>query len=329
MRWEGFHEMRALITGIAGMIGSHLAERLFELGWEVDGIDDLSTGNPENVNHAKLGVCVVAPVCDIGDYSLSETEYDVIFHLAAHVGPAYVTRDALGMLLDHGDDAVVVCELAERTGATLVMTSTSEVYQYNTPPFRESDNLTIGPSHYPRCAYAVSKLNMEHIGLAYHRQHGVKTVIARLCNCVGPRQREKEGFVLPIFAKQALTGQPITVHGDGSAKRVFTHVKDTVEALIALATTPEAVGEIVNVSSVGEPRSVLSAAYAITDYCLDRYGGPRMSIQSIPYPDPAWEAMRTRVADVSKLERLTGLRFGDRWDEIVADVCADQARQWA
>lgn len=318
--------MRALVTGVAGFIGSHLAGRLLDLGWEVDGIDDFSTGRVENIKGLKLGTLISDALINAGDCSISGKNYGVIFHLAAHVGPAYVVRQALEMLIDHPVDAVVVCELAKRADAALVMASTSEVYSYNNES-RESDNLVIGSSEYPRAAYAVSKLNMEHIGLAYHRQYGVKTVVARLCNCVGPRQREKEGFVLPIFAKQALTGQPITVHGDGTAKRCFTHVRDTVEALIALATKPGCIGEIVNVASCAEPRTIRSVAVDVGMHCWERYGASESPIQFIPYPDQAWEQMRTRVADVSKLERLTGLKFGDRWEDIVADVCADQAQQ--
>lgn len=326
--------MKTLVTGIAGMIGSHLADRMIAGGWCVTGVDDLSTGLREHVNDdvkfTKGDASVYMRQADYcyGD-DLQTERPDVIFHLAARLGPADVLADPLACLHEHQEHAITACELAKATGAILVLASSSEVYGYSTAtPFREDAPLLIGPSHLPRCSYAISKLMVEHIGMAYHRQHGVKVIIPRFFNVVGKRQRL--GFVLPIFARQALAGQPMTVHGDGSARRCFTWVEDAVEALIRLVDNPEAQGKIVNVGANRPSVQMVTAAKAIRARASVAYGIPIAPIEYVPYEttgDVAWANFSVRIPDTLKLKCLTGMTFEDRWGKIVEDVVDDQAVQ--
>ena len=188
-----------------------------------------------------------------------------------------MVADPLALLREHAEHAAVVCELAARSNAAVVLASSSEVYQWNdSAQMREDDALTIGPSHLPRCAYAISKLYTEHLGLAYARQRGVRVTVARIFNTVGPRQRD--AFVLPIFARQALCAEPLTVHGDGGQIRTFTYVRDTVEALLRLAVTPAAAGEIINVAAGGPSITVGALAEWVAGHVEATYGVPRRAI---------------------------------------------------
>jgi UDP-glucose 4-epimerase len=311
---------RALITGVSGFIGQHLARHLVAEGWDVAGCDHhpLPPGSP----------AIDFRQCDVREAGLGKL--DAIFHLAAIVGPADVVRLRFRMMTEHADDAAYLCSLAMYAGCPIVFTSSSEVYGANTsPPFREDvDESVIGPSCHPRWGYAVSKLAMEHVALASHAEGGAQAIIARLFNCVGSGQRH--AFVLPIFARAALKGEPITIHGTGQQERCFTHVSDTVRALLALAETPEAVGQVVNVGAT-EPRlSMRSAALRIQLDVMERYGVLPQGVNHIPWEetgDLAWQRMQCRVPDTTKLQRLTGLSFVDRWEDIVRDVVDDQARQ--
>ena len=321
-------ERRALITGVCGFIGSHLAEHLIRCGWAVDGIDH----RPDTENIAavrdRIGFINAALSSDALRSLRAPASYDVIFHLAGRLGPAEVVADPLTLLQEHALHAEAVCEFAAGANAVVVLASSSEVYQWNRDEeMREDDALTIGPSHLPRCGYAISKLHMEHVGLAYWRQRGVRVIVARFFNTVGPRQRDS--FVLPIFAKQALRGEPLTVHGDGSQTRTFTHVRDAVEALTALAAAPAALGEVVNVGAGHPCLPVARVAAELARHVSATYDVVHPSpVTFIPYAatgDLAWQRMNVRRPDVRKLERLTGLRFPDRWDEILRAVCADWA----
>lgn len=321
---------RALITGICGLVGSHLAERLVGAGWAVAGIDHRADDVALAALRGRIDF-LHAPLSEASLAALPEpSAYDVIFHLAGRLGPAEVVDDPLTLLHEHAQHTEAVCELGVRSGAVVLLASSSEVYQWNgDAPMREDDALLVGPSHLPRCAYAVSKLHMEHIGLAYGRQRGVRVVVARLFNTVGPRQRA--AFVLPILARQALRGLPLTVHGDGTQTRTFTHVVDAAEALAGLAAAPAAWGEVVNVAASGPCLTVGDAANRIAAYVAATYDVPGAStIAYVPYAatgDAAWQRMRVRRPDIAKLQRLTGLRFADRWEAIMRDVCADWASQ--
>lgn len=322
-------EPRALITGVGGFIGSHLAEHLLRAGWCVDGIDHHPDSEYLAAAGEQIGLLRSGMTLDgLADWDVPRGHYDAIFHLAARVGPTVVVEDPLTMLAEHARHAEAVCQLGARARAVVVLASSSEVYQWNGDGLMsEDDALTIGPSHMPRCGYAISKLHMEHTGLAYWRQRGVPVVVARLFNVAGARQRHR--FVLPIFAKAALSGEPLPVHGDGSQLRTFTHVADTVEALARLAETATAYGEVVNVAAREPCLPIGAVARRVIEHVGATYDVEHTSaIAFTPYDrtgDAAWERMNVRRPDVSKLAALTGLAFPDRWDDILREVCADWA----
>lgn len=317
--------MRALVTGAAGFIGSHLCRSLVERGWKVVGIDNLSTGTLDNLEAVPL-TFVQADVAAGLDHCDAD-RFDVVFHLAARVGPTYVVHDRSGLLREHAVNTLAVISAAERMGARVVFTSSSEVYGCNTTtPFREDDAITLGAPSHPRWAYAASKLWCEHAILAWSEERGGSGVIARLFNTVGARQSHQSGFVLPAFARAALANERLEVHGDGNQRRSFTHVDDAVRALIALAECERAAGMIVNVGT-SEEKSIRQVAGDVSAHVAARYGcGGRIDLVPWARVPERPSNMDVRLPDVGRLENLTGIRFADRWPDIVADVCAWQAR---
>lgn len=317
--------MRALVTGAAGFIGSHLGAELLRRGWSVEGIDDLSTGNAANLEVVGGGLrCVRGDVASLDSHVLGPA--DVIFHLAARVGPTYVVRDRLAMLREHSLGTLAVLATAERWQARVLLASTSEVYGCSTSvPFAEADDLILGESAHPRWAYAVSKLWCEHAVLGWGESNGQRGVVARLFNTVGPRQSADGGLVLPTFARAALRGESLRVHGDGQQRRSFVHVDDVVEALIALAEHDRAGGQIVNVGAEHE-KTILDVATQMNEHVAARYGRGG-SIDFVPWqlvPERP-DRMEVRRPNAQKLADLTGIRIPDRWPRIVADVCVSEA----
>ena len=236
-----------LITGGAGFIGSHLAERLLERGDEVLLMDDLSTGNMENVRHLKN--------CDRLHYfierldnrhALAELvdEADVIFHLAAAVGVKLIVESPVRTIETNVNGTQMVLEAASKKRKLVFIASTSEVYGKSTKfPFSEDADLVLGPTTKGRWSYAASKALDEFLALSYWREKRQPVVIARLFNTVGPRQTGRYGMVMPTFVSQAIAGQPITVYGHGRQSRCFCDVRDSVEAILRLVGTDAAVGE--------------------------------------------------------------------------------------
>lgn len=319
--------MRAIVTGAAGFIGSFLCAALLDRNWQVLGVDDLSSGNADNL--ASLGGELTFRRADVS--TLADTDVgavDVIFHLAARVGPTYVVRDRLALLREHSEGTLAVLAAAERCGARVVFTSTSEVYGCSTAvPFEETQDLVIGESSHPRWAYAVSKLWCEHAVLGWGESHPGKSIVARLFNAVGPRQSAAGGLVLPTFARAALTGSPLQVHGNGEQRRSFVHVDDTVDALIALAECDASGSQIVN-AGCSHDRSILEVARDVDAYVRTTYGcGTRIDL--IPWEQvPERPArMEVRFPDTRRLRSLTGIVIPDRWERIVADVCDSEAER--
>ena len=319
--------MKALITGGAGFIGSHLAEQLLQRGHEVGVIDNLSTGSIENISHLKSapGFSYVIDTID-NEPLLAEwiDRSDVVFHLAAAVGVKLIVERPVHTIETNVHGTEVVLKHANKKKKLVFIASTSEVYGKSADvPFRESADVVLGPSVKHRWAYACSKLIDEFLALAYWKEKKLPVIIVRLFNTVGPRQTGQYGMVLPTFVRQALSGQPLTVFGDGTQSRSFTYVSDVVGALIALASEPRAIGEVFNVGNTGEISIGDLAQRVKTMAASDS------PIQLIPY-DQAYEAgfedMPRRVPDISKLRTLLGYEPRVELDEIIRRVL-DPIRQ--
>jgi|FaiFalFF_MnMetaG_3_1042247.scaffolds.fasta_scaffold00037_2 UDP-glucose 4-epimerase len=313
--------MRCLLTGGAGFIGSHLAEELLRAGHAVTVIDDLSTGSLENIEplmgEARFH-CFVDTVLNRRLMAELVEWADVVFHLAAAVGVKLVVEHPVRAIETNMRTTELVLELAAVRGKKVVFTSTSEVYGKTARvPFREDDDLVLGPTWRSRWGYACSKALGEYLALAYWREYGVPVVIARLFNTVGPRQTDRYGMVIPTFVRQALRGEPITVYGDGQQTRSFCWVGDVVRALVALAEHPAAVGHVFNVGSDEEVRIVEVArrVKALT--------GSPSEIVFVPYDQAyreGFEDMPRRVPDLTKIRTLIGYRPTVPLDEILKRV---------
>ena len=248
--------MRALVTGGAGFIGSHLTEALLAAGHEVVVLDDLSTGQLGNLagveGHPRLEV-VAGSVTDETLVRKLVTGADVVYHLAAAVGVRLILDRPVGTIETNIVGTETVLRAAREGRPRVVLASTSEVYGKNDRvPLSEDDDRVLGPTTKSRWSYACSKAIDEFLGLAYHREYGLPVTIVRFFNTIGPRQTGRYGMVVPRFVRQALDGGPITVYGDGRQSRCFTDVEDTVRATIALSLTPAAVGEVFNVGTTHE-----------------------------------------------------------------------------
>ncbi|MEM9492368.1 MAG: GDP-mannose 4,6-dehydratase, partial [Myxococcota bacterium] len=258
--------MRALITGGAGFIGSHLTEHLLELGHKVSIIDDLSTGSRDNIRHLEDRDDVHVVIDTVANESaVSELvdQADVIFHLAAAVGVQLIVKSPVHTIETnvHGTEVVLRC--ATKNKKPVLIASTSEVYGKSKDlPFREDGDLVMGPSSKGRWSYACSKALDEFLGLAYWREKQVPTVVVRLFNTVGPRQTGRYGMVIPRFVKQALAGKPLTVYGDGSQTRCFLNVRDVITTMPKLMASPETIGQVFNLGS-REEISILDLAKRI------------------------------------------------------------------
>ena len=313
--------MRALLTGGAGFIGSHLAERLLELGHEVHVLDNLSTGSIDNIAHLK-GRSGFSYVIDTvtNEPLLAEMidQCDVVFHLAAAVGVKLIVEQPVHTIETNVHGTEVVLKHANKKKKLVVIASTSEVYGKSTDvPFREGADLVLGATVKHRWAYACSKLIDEFLALAYWKEKKLPIVIVRLFNTVGPRQTGRYGMVLPTFVRQALAGQPITVFGDGTQSRSFTYVADVVDALVTLAQEPRAIGEVYNIGNTEEV-TIRELAERVK-----KTTGSSSPVQFIPY-DEAYEAgfedMPRRVPDIAKVHKLIGYEPRLSLDEILCRV---------
>jgi UDP-glucose 4-epimerase len=318
--------MRALITGGSGFIGSHLAEHLLATG-DVCVIDDLSTGAIENIESLKGRPGFKYVLDTILNRSLMAElvdEADVVLHLAAAVGVRLIVESPVRTIETNIKGTEVVLELAARKRKPVVVFSTSEVYgKSDEPKFVETGDLVLGPTNKSRWSYAASKLIDEFLALAYYKEKKLPVTIVRLFNTVGPRQTGRYGMVVPRFVQQALTNQPITVFGDGTQSRTFTHVKDAVWAVAQLLDCPGSIGEIFNVGG-SEEISIDRLAHTVKETLQSA-----SPIVHVPYAEAygqEFEDMQRRVPDIGKLARLTGFVAKYGLHEIIADV-AEYQRQ--
>ncbi len=313
--------MRALVTGGAGFIGSHLTEALLAAGREVVVLDDLSTGQLGNLagvaGHPRLEV-VAGSVTDETLVRKLVTGADLVYHLAAAVGVRLILDRPVATIETNIMGTETILRAALEGRPRVVLASTSEVYGKNDRvPLSEDDDRLLGPTTKSRWSYACSKAIDEFLGLAYHREHGLPVTIVRFFNTIGPRQTGRYGMVVPRFVRQALDGGPITVYGDGCQSRCFTDVEDTVRATIALSLAPAAVGEVFNVGTTHELtiRTLAERVRALA--------GSDSPIVLVPYDEayqPGFEDLHRRVPDIRKAERVVGYRPRVPLDETLQRV---------
>jgi len=253
--------VKALITGGAGFIGSHLGELLLDEGWEVYALDDLSTGSLENVSHLQPDPrfhLVVDSVLNHAVVNELVHKCDLVYHLAAAVGVRLIVEQPVHTLVVNLEGTEVVLDHCNRFGKRVLIASTSEVYgdHRDETPLAETARRVYGPTTQRRWAYADSKAMDEFLALAYHQERGLDCVIVRLFNTVGPRQTGQYGMVIPRFVQNALAERPLEIYGDGTQTRCFCHVQDAIRALHGLMQEPSAAGEIYNVGSTESVRII-------------------------------------------------------------------------
>jgi UDP-glucose 4-epimerase len=317
--------MRALITGGAGFIGSHLAEALLARGEHVMVVDDLSTGRFENighlVDHPRFGFAIETVTNEtVMDRLVSEC--DVILHLAAAVGVNLIVQQPVHTIETNVLGTGMVLRLANRYRRKVLVASTSEVYGKGVRvPFGEDDDRVIGPTSKSRWAYATSKAVDEFLALAYYREKEVPVVVLRFFNTVGPRQTGRYGMVIPRFVSWALAEEPIQVYGNGRQSRCFCNVADTVRAILGLMDEPAAVGEIFNIGSDEEVTidGLAQRVKAMT--------GSSSEIVHVPYDQayaPGFEDMQRRVPDIGKISRVIGWKPSLSLDKTLEQIISSR-----
>jgi len=316
-----------LLTGGAGFIGSHLAEAILRDGGRVLAVDDLSTGSMDNIAELRGHPNFQFARASIMDRVVTErmaSEADVVVHLAAAVGVKLIVERPVQTIETNVLGTEEILRAALRYGCRVLLASTSEVYGNGTRfPFREEDDVLLGATSRSRWAYAASKMVDEFLGLAYWREYGLPVVPFRLFNTIGPRQTGQYGMVVPTFVRQALSGQPITVFGDGTQRRCFCDVRDVVDALLGLADHPDAPGRIYNIGGTEEISMGDLAEKVQTMTESDS------TIELVPYSEayaPGFEDMERRVPSTERINALLGWNPTRSLDEILRDVIEYEGR---
>ena len=324
--------MKALITGGAGFLGSHLAEALIARGDTVYVLDNLSTGSIENIEHLKTDRRFHYAIDSVMNEPVTAElidRVDVVFHLAAAVGVRLIVESPVNTIETNVHGTEMVLKLANKKKKKVLVASTSEVYgKSEDVPFHEDADIVMGPTSKGRWSYACSKAIDEFLALAYHKEKHLPVVIARLFNTVGPRQTGRYGMVVPNFVKQALLGHPITVYGDGEQSRCFTYVTDVVGALLKLADHEGALGQVFNIGNDSEEVSIRALAQRVKERTKSA-----SEIATIPY-DKAYESgfedMPRRVPDLGKIRSLVGyepkVHLDEILDRVIAYFTSDKAR---
>lgn len=310
-----------LITGGAGFIGSHLTDVLLAQDQRVLAIDDLSTGNMQNIApHLGNPNYHFARASILDDIVLDRlaSQADVIVHLAAAVGVQLIVDRPVHTIETNVGGTEKVLKAALRYGCRTLIASTSEVYGKGTKvPFNEEDDVLLGTTSKSRWSYAASKMVDEFLGLAYHVEYGLDVIVVRFFNTVGPRQTGQYGMVIPRFAQQVLKGEPITVYGTGTQSRCFCNVQDVVQALIKLIAHPASPGYVYNIGG-SEEISILELAQRVKSLA-----GSQSEIVQIPYDQaygPGFEDMKRRVPDTTRILELTGWQPQYSLDQTLQQV---------
>jgi UDP-glucose 4-epimerase len=313
--------VRALVTGGAGFIGSHLSDALLAQGHEVLILDNLSTGSFDNIAHLKGRPGFEYFIDTVNNESLLAElidRSDVVFHFAAAVGVKLIVEQPVYTIETNVHGTEVVLKHANKKKKLVVVASTSEVYgKSDDVPFREDSDLVLGPTPKHRWAYACSKAIDEFLALAYWKERKLPVIIVRFFNTVGPRQTGQYGMVIPNFVRQALAGEAITVFGDGTQSRAFTHVADVVAALLKLVVEPKAIGQVINIGNMQEVTMTQLAER------VRELSGSKSIIKHIPY-DEAYESgfedMPRRVPDLTRVKGLIGYEPKHELDNILVQV---------
>jgi len=314
---------QCLVTGGAGFIGSHLTEKLLELGHRVRVVDDFSTGQIENLSRVKDHPHLSLIKGSITDQLLlteAVQGVDVVYHLAAAVGVQLVARDPVRTIETNIYPTECLLRQSALRGCRFFLASTSEVYGKNPKErWTEEDDLHFGPTSRPRWAYGCSKAIDEFLSLAYHGKYQLPVVIGRFFNVVGPRQVGNYGMVIPRFVDQALRGGPVVVYDDGKQVRCFAHVSEIIDCIIQLMETEEAVGQIFNIGS-DQDVSVMTLAREIIQKI-----NPEVQIRHLDYQDAYgkdFEDVRRRVPDITRLAETIGRKPSMPLSDILDDIIA-------
>ncbi len=299
--------MRALITGGAGFIGSHLAERLLQTGHDVVALDDLSTGSLSNIEHildSPRFQFVLDDVRNASTLHLLIDSCDVVFHLAAAVGVQLIVDRPVHTIETNIHGTEVVLSVANKFRKMVLLASTSEVYgKSEKVPFREDDDTVLGSTRFSRWSYACSKAIDEFLGLAYHQQYGLPVVVARFFNTVGPRQTGQYGMVVPRFIERALRNEPLMIYGTGKQSRCFAYVGDVVDCVIKLMGCGKAAGRVYNIGSTEE-----ISIDGLADKVIEMTGS-RSEKKHISYEEAygrSFDDMMRRMPCLDRVHEMTG-----------------------
>jgi len=324
--FTGF-DMKTLVTGGAGFIGSHLAERLLNDGHQATIIDNLSTGSLKNIENFKEHTDFEFVEGDIRNAELMESlieRCDVIFHLAAAVGVRLIADDPVHTIETNIGGTEIVLEIAHKFNKKILIASTSEVYgKSEHVPFSEDDDIVLGSTSMPRWAYACSKAIDEFLGLAFHQQYGLGVVITRFFNTIGPRQTGQYGMVVPRFVQMALNNEPLQIYGTGNQTRCFCYVADVVEAVVRLVNCDRAAGMVFNVGT-NEEISIDALADKVIEIT-----GSKSKKQFVPYESaygrPIEDMMR-RVPNLERIRKIVSWKSQTNLDQVLRIIVESRRR---
>jgi UDP-glucose 4-epimerase len=311
--------MRVLVTGGAGFIGSHLADALIARGDQVVALDNFSTGSTSNIKHITKNFEIIDG--DIRNTELindSIKDVDLVFHMAAALGVNTILESPLESISTNIAGSEVILSAAANHNKRILIASTSEIYGKNPKqPLNETDDRVVGSPQKIRWSYSDAKAIEEAMAFSLNQEKGLKVTTARLFNTVGPRQSAHYGMVVPRFVRSALKNEPINIYGDGTQSRVFCHVDDAIEALLALVATDKTINEVYNVGGTGEI-TIKELADAVI-----KETSSQSSIEFIPYEKayaPGFEDMQRRVPDISKIKQELGWAPKKDLSQIITDV---------
>ena len=316
--------MKVLITGGAGFIGSHLAEKLLATGHEVIAIDDLSTGSLNNIEHIINNPKFEFIYDNVRNAEMMHVlveKCDIIYHLAAAVGVRLIVDEPVHTIETNIHGSEVVLSIANKFRKKILVASTSEVYgKSEKVPFKEDDDTVMGSTKFSRWAYACSKAIDEFLGMAYYEQFGLPVVIARFFNTVGPRQTGQYGMVVPRFVERALKNEPILIYGTGKQSRCFGYVEDVIEAVIKLMNHPDAPGRVYNIGSQEE--------IAMEDLAkkIIEMTGSSSELKYISYEEAygkPFDDMMKRMPCLDRLQKIIGFKPETKLDVILTRVIED------